>query len=74
MVSGPDAFKKGLDQFLEETSLTGHDGQVQPPGIRSPQNARWKRVGTGCRYLAFSLRHPAGHCETQETGLKGPLA
>ena len=80
MASGLDTFKRGLDRFLEEKSITGYKplwGCIISRFKRKVlQNARCRGVGSGDRDLVVSCAPRGiwwGHCKIQGAGLDGPL-
>ena len=75
MAPGLDAFKRGLDRFLEEKSIGSYK-----PGLayiifrirrNISQNVRCRGGVSIDRYLVGIWW---GHCEIKEAGLDGPLA
>ena len=78
MASGLDAFKRGLERFLEENSTAGYKPCIISRLQRKvPPNARCRGGRSGDRDLVVSCAPRGiwwGYCERQEAGLDGPLA
>ena len=81
MASGLDGFKRELDKFLEEKSITGYKPCwgciISRLKRKVPPNARCRGGVSGDRYLVVSCAPRGiwwGHCEIQRAGLEGYLA
>ena len=81
MASDLDAFKRRLDRFLEEKSITGYKPWwgciISRLRRKIPPNARCRGRVSGDRSLVVSCAPRGiwwGHCEIQEARLDGPLA